>query len=125
MTTATTWDGAPCIGRSWLWDSTIRADHQQAAAECATCPAFTPCHNRLIETLQAVSPTMRAAGGGPVGTWAGVLVGKTSPHRAQCGHDSGYYRHRRNNEPVCDDCYEAHSQAESQRYSRRRMGTVS
>lgn len=45
------------------------------------------------------------------------------PHRkaAECGTDSGYYRHRRAlHEPACDDCKAAHRAAENARYWRRR-----
>lgn len=112
-------EGAPCVGRSWLWDSTEIADHQEAAAECATCPAFDQCHALLLQMQTDIGQAMRAAGGGPTGTWAGELVGKNE-RRAQCGTDSGYFRHRRNNEAPCGDCREAHSRVESERYSRRR-----
>ena len=67
--------GAPCIGRWWLWDSTEKADHRQAAAECKTCPALPACRELLREE-QRICRTLTASGGGPAGTWAGRLVGK-------------------------------------------------
>ena len=41
---------------------------------------------------------------------------------AQCGTDSGYYRHRRTlHEPACDACRMAHAAAEKQRRNRARI----
>ena len=40
---------------------------------------------------------------------------------AQCGTDSGYYRHRRTlHEPACDACRMAHAAAEKRRRNRTR-----
>lgn len=112
-------DGALCVGRWWLFESTDWDEHLEAAAECAKCPALEACHALLLEVQESISPAMRASGGGCSGTWAGVLVGKTI-RRAECGTDSGYFRHRRYDEDICGDCREAHSRDEAARYSRRR-----
>jgi hypothetical protein len=118
-------EGAPCIGRWWLFESTDWEDHQEAAAECAKCPAIEACE-RLLAGVQAdISPAMRAAGGGASGTWAGMLVGKGEPRWPQCGEDRGYQRHRRNGEAPCDDCWEAHYRAGAARYSRQRKQEAS
>jgi hypothetical protein len=128
MRVAEVFEDAPCVGRPWLWDSTDWWDHQAAAAECHKCPAIDACRNLLAEVQGEISPAMRAAGGGCSGTWAGELVGKSEPTTGPaCGSDAGYYRHRRQDETPCEDCWEAHSVAESARYSRRRalrMGGV-
>lgn len=116
---------ARCRGRSALWDSNDLYDHQEAAAECAICPALDACRTLLRETQADIGTAMQAAGGGPCGTWAGELIGKGGPKRAECGTDSGYFRHRRYGEPICGDCREAHSVAESRRYVRRRMQAAS
>lgn len=114
-------EDAPCVGRSWLWDSTDFWEHQEAAAKCHECPAIDACRRLLAEVQADVSPAMRAAGGGATGTWAGELVGKSpATEWPTCGTDSGYQRHRRQYEDPCDACWEAHSVAESARYSRRR-----
>lgn len=117
-------EDAPCVGRPGLWDSTDFWDHQAAAAECHKCPAIKACHELLLKVQADISPAMRGAGGGASGTWAGVLVGQTI-RRAECGTDSGYFRHRRYDEDICGDCREAHSAAESARYSRRRAREAS
>ena len=39
---------------------------------------------------------------------------------ATCGTDSGYSRHRRNGEDVCDPCRAAHNCAEAVRQARKR-----
>lgn len=66
---------APCVGHPLLWESVTIEDHRQAAELCAACPALNACRELLREEL-AISHTMRAAGGGPRGTWAGKLIGK-------------------------------------------------
>lgn len=41
---------------------------------------------------------------------------------AECGTDSGYYRHRRTlGEDACDECKHAHTKAETLRLKRRRV----
>lgn len=113
---------AKCIGRWWLFDSTEMVDHKEAAPLCATCPALAACRELLREEL-TMSATMKAAGGGPRGTWAGKLIGKKPA--AKCGTDSGYFLHRRTSEDPCPDCREAHSMAESARYQRRKVREAS
>lgn len=104
-------EDAPCVGRSWLWDSTHQADHREAAALCKTCPALNPCADLLREELSG-SRTMQVAGGGPVGTWAGRLVGKGfkwTPNPREHGTDRGYHQHRHYGEQSCDECLAAHA----------------
>jgi hypothetical protein len=118
-------EDAPCVGRWWLFESTDYWDHQEAAAECARCPAIEACGALLREVQADISPAMRAAGGGASGTWAGQLVTVAEPKRPQCGEDRGYYRHRRGGEDVCDACWEAHSVAEARRHIQRRARSAS
>lgn len=66
---------ARCIGQHWLFDSTDPEIHKQAAELCAECDALDACRDLLID-VQKVAKTMCTAGGGPMGTWAGRLVGK-------------------------------------------------
>lgn len=115
-------NSAKCAGLHWLFDSTLQADHEQAAALCAQCPVIDWCRDRLRQE-ETISSTMRAAGGGPRGTWAGQLVGqheRPAARRrvARCATDSGYFRHRRYNEPVCAECQIAHRLAERARTGR-------
>lgn len=110
----------PCVGLWWLFDSTEQADHRRAADLCATCPRLDACRNQLAAELD-MSHTMRAAGGGPRGTWAGELVGK--PHRMlpkprEHATDRGYFQHRYYREAVCDECRIAHRLAERARAAR-------
>jgi hypothetical protein len=76
MRAADTFEGAPCIGRWWLFDSTWPADHREAKKLCDTCPALIACR-ALLREEQAIAKTLLLAGGGPRGTWAGRLVGKS------------------------------------------------
>jgi hypothetical protein len=68
-------ENAPCVGQHWLFDSTDPEIHKQAKELCADCPALLACQDLLID-VQQVAKTMCTAGGGPMGTWAGRLVGK-------------------------------------------------
>jgi len=113
--------GALCRGRPWLFESVDEADHREAAAICRQCPVIAACRAEL-KRVAALAATITAQGGGPTGTWAGQLVGsKTGPRRrrAQCGTDSGYFRHRRYDETPCHDCREAHCDAEADRRHRK------
>lgn len=122
-------EDARCIGLSGLFDSMDHWQHQDAAAECAKCPAFEACERLLDEVQSQVSDHYREVGAGATGTWAGRLIGKSSvATRAACGEERGYHQHKRNGEDPCDDCFEAHAIAETARYSRRRareMGDAS
>jgi hypothetical protein len=104
--------GALCVGRPWLFESMEAADHLEARAICAQCPAILACRVEL-QRVSDLAATVTAQGGGPVGTWAGVLVGRSGANargriRAACGTDSGYFRHRRSGEAPCRDCTRAH-----------------
>lgn len=63
-------DKALCVGLWWLFDSTELVDHLEAQALCGLCPAMLDCAAELDKARAA-----SAAGDGPVGTWAGRLVG--------------------------------------------------
>lgn len=76
--------GTPsCIGRWWLWDSVNLADHHEARAICAVCPALAWCADRTAE----VSRGHRGRHGlGPLtGTWAGRLYGRPGRNWARRG----------------------------------------
>lgn len=68
----------PCYGKHKLFESTNKADHLKAKELCKTCPvaAFAACE-RLLEDEQK----SRQHGAGPMGTWAGKLVGATNKVR--------------------------------------------
>lgn len=61
---------APCHGQSVRFDSTLLAEHMEAAKLCATCPVIDACQ-RLLEDSQNA---WQHRSGGPEGTWAGQLV---------------------------------------------------
>jgi hypothetical protein len=51
------------------------------------------------------------------------LIAEARAKVAQCGTDSGYYRHKRiTHTPVCDDCQAAHRAYEAARKAKRREG---
>lgn len=62
---------APCYGQAALFDSTLLADHIEAARLCSTCPVVDVCHDRLEE---AKALAKNKPGHGPDGTWAGLLI---------------------------------------------------
>lgn len=62
----------PCIGQHRLFDSIHAADHAEAKAICDTCPVIDWCREQLEAAREAAASS---TGGGPVGTWAGELVG--------------------------------------------------
>lgn len=116
---------APCVGRSWLFDSTSATDHQKAAAMCKTCPAFIACDNLLRQELD-MAHTMQAAGGGPSGTWAGRLLGKKSKqvgrgytNAREHGTDRGYYQHRYYGDRACEACRAEHARQQREYRNRK------
>jgi hypothetical protein len=108
--------GALCVGLWWLFDSTHEADHRDAKAMCAECPVLTSCATNLRETQIATAGTSRA-GGGPVGTWAGKLIGRSGRGSRPREHstDRGYYQHRWRGETACGRCKAAHAAVQAQR----------
>lgn len=65
----------PCVGMHQLFESTDRFDHARARLICDVCPVVAWCEGEL----EAARATALTAGthtyAGPVGTWAGRLVG--------------------------------------------------
>lgn len=64
----------PCAGQWELFDSTDPSDHEEAKALCGQCPMIVECGQRL----DAARNRAHRGGGqtyGPVGTWAGRLMG--------------------------------------------------
>ena len=73
----------PCVGKWELFDSIDPFDHLRAADLCATCPMLDACNRRLEVARNNAHGNTKDYG--PVGTWAGRLVGvgpKTSVERA-------------------------------------------
>jgi hypothetical protein len=106
----------PCAGLWRIFDSTKLADHQEAAALCATCPILEDCNASLTETLKRAYKKRH----GPRGTWAGQLLGH-APEAAKCGTESGYNRHRKRGERPCDACRVERSRMALVRVQRRRQ----
>lgn len=64
----------PCAGLWRLFDSTDDADHERAAALCATCPMIDACRERRDLAARKVAGRGHPMFYGPRGTWAGELV---------------------------------------------------
>lgn len=92
-----------------------------AKAICATCPVKEPCLEFALES------------GEQHGVWGGTserqrrrmrakMPGFRSVKRvAECGTESGAYRHWANHEPICDACREARRLAGKARHERRKV----
>jgi hypothetical protein len=99
-------EGAACRDADpLLFESVNPLDHIEAAGICATCPALMACDALLAEQYG----TLARHGGGPVGTWAGQLVGTKSKPREH-GTERGWGQHRHYRERTCQDCRLAHNQ---------------
>lgn len=68
-TNANVFEGARCIDRWNLFDSTSIFAHEKAAKECAACPALEACGRRRDEMMSVPN------GYYAEGTWAGALLG--------------------------------------------------
>lgn len=68
----------PCAGKSQLFDSRTREDHERAKQLCRECPVLAAC----LANLEAVKRAPSHLGGSPEGTWAGQLVGGVLNGRA-------------------------------------------
>ena len=66
--------GARCKGLWWMFDSTDPATHREAAALCRECPVRRECRAYLDDVTTASAGV--SSGGGPSGTWAGLMVSK-------------------------------------------------
>ena len=60
----------PCSSDPQLFDSTELGDHREAVKLCHACPVLEQCR----EYLKQQKADHPAQVGGPVGTWAGVLM---------------------------------------------------
>jgi hypothetical protein len=110
---------AKCIGQPLLFESTLPGDHEVAKALCEKCPALAACRELLREEFD-IARTLLTCGGGPTGTWAGQMVGKSVFKSETCGTPRGYGRHRQNAEPPCAPCLAAHNKQAAQGSARRR-----
>ncbi|MCY4668978.1 MAG: WhiB family transcriptional regulator [Rhodococcus sp.] len=100
----------------------------RARQTCAICPVSDNCMNAALDNSERF------------GIWAGTSHEDRQPLRtarstrqaeAQCGTDSGYYRHRRTVNPAtgergkpCDACKSAHTKAQRDRDVARRMANA-
>jgi hypothetical protein len=111
--------GAPCIGKTYLFESTAMVDHIEARKLCEKdCAHRAACELLRLDVIANTRGT-NGSGGGPVGTWNGRLYGSKGL-MASCGTDSGYRRHTRTGEPHCEDCKAAHAKVTSEQARRRR-----
>lgn len=118
---------AACAGRWELFDSTQPADHQQAAAICATCPILAACMVRLEEERHEARH-LGHRGGGPVGTWAGQRVGvriRKPPPPIEHGTYRGAWTHRNRKVPICPECKVAEAQHLAEMRTARRWTSES
>jgi hypothetical protein len=102
---------ALCRGRWELFDSIATADHIEARAICAECPALLACDAKAAEMLDTYYGR-KTPSGGLVGTWAGKLYGAPvpfAPKPRECGTNRGYYQHRHRGEGACAMCKAAHA----------------
>lgn len=74
-------EDAKCIGEWAVFDSLLPTDHTFAKSLCDKCPAILPCLE-LLREQQISAKGLVGQGGGPHGTWAGRLVGKSKTARA-------------------------------------------
>ena len=119
MRSAEVFEDAPCVGQPLLFESTLPGDHQAAKELCGRCPAIEACRDLLKEEYK-IARTLLTCGGGPTGTWAGKLVGKSVFKSEACGTPRGYGRHRQNAEPPCSPCLAAHNKQAAEGSARRR-----
>ena len=93
-----------CVGKWELFDSIDLADHREAAALCRECPLRAWCSQQLRWTARTASARTAASRDvGPVGTWAGQLVGTSQADRTAAEEQSystrevheAYRRYRR------------------------------
>lgn len=117
-----TFQDALCRGDHELFDATDTASHLIARAICAECPAIRECAALRDEIRSEISDTMQRAGGGPVGTWAGELLGGNVTPITH-GTESGYLRHLAIKEVPCEPCREARASAARARYHARKVAT--
>lgn len=68
----------PCVGKSWLFDSTDLEDHLSAKALCAECPLQLACADRVVELRSHAGPYGRLEG-----TWAGQLLDGRPLHKVK------------------------------------------
>lgn len=108
------WDGALCreVGDPDLWFPEKGGPANSARAVCNVCPLREKCLDWAIannevgiwggtsERQRRKLAKARAA--------AGVPRKPKARHVQPCGTDAAYARHRRNNEPACGACTEAH-----------------
>lgn len=97
---------AKCAGmdtKIFYPDAKDHRGRRAAEAICKECPAQLECLKMAIDTKEEA------------GIWGGASPGERDYIRRykvtladyvaiKCGTEAGYYRHRRFNEEVCDDC---------------------
>lgn len=78
----------PCVGKSWLFDSTDPGCHVEAAKLCRACPMIQECRVLLAKAREASS---QESGHGPQGTWAGEAVGKATTHAQRRANEEAMF----------------------------------
>lgn len=83
--------------------------HVRARELCAGCPVRDDCLDDVMTT--EVEPRFGFRAGMTATARTREARRRGWNKRAQCGTDSGYFRHRRAGEPACDECLAAHAAA--------------
>lgn len=88
------------------------AREAKAKAICANCPVIDQCRQWAMQTPD---PAVALVAGGLTPKERNALHNRPRAKTAECGTDSGWYKHRRLNEPTCQPCRLAHNAATSGR----------
>lgn len=107
---------ALCRGNWQLFDSIDENDHLVAREICGECPVLAGCA-ALLNEVQLANRTVNARGAGPVGTWAGKLVGRPGGSYVAIEHgtERGYQQHRYRRSEACPSCLRGHARYERER----------
>ena len=104
-----------------------------AVKMCETCPVQAPClASVFFEERQVQLSDIVGVRGGATDHDRRVWFGRHADAReirraavAECGTDSGYYRHRADGEDACPACKAAHTAAQTTRAAARRAPSTS
>lgn len=112
-----TWEThGECVGLDTALFFTERGEStDQARAVCASCTVQVECLEAALERNERF------------GIWGGTsarerkhLRRPLQPRTITCGTTAGYDKHRRDNTPICDDCDNAKTLDNQQRYQERK-----
>ncbi len=95
-------------------------DCAEALRICKRCPVAADCLADALEVERhlPIIHVLGVRGGMRASKRRHIILRSSTPRRApvaECGTESGYYRHRRLNEPTCAACKAAHTAAEADR----------